>query len=116
MLTVFLYKQAIIIDVVLLHHSLSSGRYETVSFSLPLEVLPDTSTSNNIGFSMVGGAGCSPIQVSFTNNNSGMASYLWDFGNGNMSNAENPTPQIYNSPGAYVVSYEAYLQLILLIF
>ena len=34
--------------------------------------------------------------------------YLWDFGNGNMSNAENPTPQIYNNPGTYVVNYEAY--------
>ena len=57
---------------------------------------------------MVAGSGCSPIQVSFTNNNPGMASYLWDFGNGNMSNAENPTPQIYNNPGTYVVNYEAY--------
>ena len=98
------------VDVVLVAtHSLSSlAGTETVSFSLPLEVLPDTSTSNNVGFSMVGGAGCSPIQVSFTNNNPGMVSYLWDFGNGNMSNAENPTPQIYNLPGTYVVNYEAY--------
>lgn len=98
------------VDVVLVAtHSLSSlAGTETVSFSLPFEVIPDTSTSNNAGFSMISGSGCSPIQVSFINNNPGMVSYLWDFGNGNMSNVENPTPQIYNSPGTYVVSYEAH--------
>ena len=98
------------VDVVLVAtHSLSSlAGTETVSFSLPFEVLPDTSSSNNAGFSMMAGSGCSPIQVSFINNNPGMASYLWDFGNGNISNAENPTPQIYNNPGTYVVNYEAH--------
>ena len=79
-----------------------------VSFSLPLNILPDTSSSNNAGFAMIGGAGCSPIQVSFSNNNPGMNSYMWDFGNGTMSMAENPAPQIYNIPGTYVVNYQAY--------
>ena len=43
------------VDVVLVAtHSLSSlAGTETVSFSLPFEVLPDTTISNNAGFSMI---------------------------------------------------------------
>ncbi len=98
------------VDVVLVAtHSLSSlAGTETVSFSLPLEVLPDTTTSNNAGFSMTGSSGCSPIQVSFTNNNTGMLSYFWDFGNGTTSSLGQPADQIYDIPGEYIVQYSAY--------
>lgn len=102
------------IDVELIAtHSLSSlAGTETVLFTLPLEVLPDTSSSNNAGFAMVGSSGCSSVQVSFSNNNPGMASYAWDFGNGNMSNAEDPMPQVYNAPGVYTVQYNAYSSIV----
>ena len=96
------------VELVATHNLSALAGTVPISFSLPLEILPDTSSSSNSGFAMVGNTGCSPIQVSFTNNNPGMAAYMWDFGNGNISMLENPGPQIYNSPGTYIVNYEAY--------
>ena len=78
---------------------------EDISFTLPLEILPDTSTSSNAGFAMTNPLGCAPITVGFTNNNSGMLSYFWDFGNGNTSNLDQPVDQIYTLPGEYIVQY-----------
>jgi len=89
-------------------HSLSAlVGTENISFILPLEILPDTSTSSNAGFAMTNPSGCTPITVSFTNNNTGMLSYFWDFGNGNTSNSAQPVDQIYTQPGQYVVQYSA---------
>ncbi len=81
------------------------------TFSVFMEILPDTTPVSNNGFGMVGSIGCAPLTVSFTNNNPGLLSYNWDFGNGNTSTLENPTPQIYTTPGDYVVSYEAFSNL-----
>jgi len=89
-------------------HSLSAlVGTENISFILPLEILPDTSTSSNAGFAMTNPSGCTPITVSFTNNNTGMLSCFWDFGNGNTSNSSQPVDQIYTQPGQYVVQYSA---------
>ena len=89
-------------------HSLSAlVGTENISFILPLEILPDTSTSSNAGFTMTNPAGCAPITVGFTNNNSGMLSYYWDFGNGNTSNLDQPADQIYTQAGEYIVYYTA---------
>lgn len=89
-------------------HSLSAlVGTENISFTLPLTILPDTSTSSNAGFAMTNPSGCSPVTVSFANNNTGMLSYFWDFGNGNSSNLAQPVDQIYTQPGAYVVQYSA---------
>lgn len=79
-----------------------------VTFQVYMEVQPAASSASNNGYSMSGFTGCAPITVSFTNNNPGLVSYLWDFGNSNQSTAENPVPQVYNQPGDYVVHYEAY--------
>ncbi|MFT5779274.1 MAG: PKD repeat protein [Crocinitomicaceae bacterium] len=79
-----------------------------VSFSVFLEILPSNVPVSNTGFSMLGAIGCSPSTVSFTNNNPGLLAYSWDFGNGNTSTSENPSPQIYPAPGDYVVTYEAW--------
>lgn len=81
------------------------------TFSVFMEILPDTTPVSNNGFAMVGSVGCTPLTVSFTNNNPGLLGYSWDFGNGNTSTLENPTPQVYTTPGDYVVSYEAYSNL-----
>jgi len=78
------------------------------SFQIYMEILPNVVNTTNDGFSMLGATGCSPLTVSFTNNNPGLASYSWNFGNGNTSSAENPAPQVYTTPGEYVVHYEAY--------
>lgn len=81
------------------------------SFQVFMEILPASVGTTNNGFSMLGSAGCSPQTVEFTNNNPGLLAYAWDFGNGNTSTAENPAPQIYNTPGDYQVNYQAWSNL-----
>lgn len=57
----------------------------------------------DIGFSPSETEGCAPFTVQFTNNSVGPTSYYWDFGDGNLSNEENPTHTFVN-PGIYVVT------------
>jgi PKD repeat protein len=76
------------------------------NFYTQVVIQPDS--ASNTGFTASGVYGCSPMVVSFINNNPGMAAYSWDFGNGTTSTQENPAPQTYTTPGDYVVSYEAY--------
>ena len=78
------------------------------TFQIYMEVLPSTVSVSNNGFDMIGSSGCAPITVNFANNNPGMLSYLWNFGNGNISLSENPAPQVYTTPGDYVVHYTAW--------
>jgi hypothetical protein len=78
------------------------------TFQIYMEVLPSTASVSNNGFDMIGSSGCAPITVHFTNNNPGMLSYLWNFGNGNISLSENPAPQVYTNPGDYLVYYTAW--------
>ena len=79
---------------------------ELISFDLPLTIMP--SLAQNSGFAMTNFSGCAPLTVNFENNNSGLISYNWVFGNGNISNSENPSAQLYSEPGVYEVSYVAY--------
>jgi hypothetical protein len=97
---------------VLAHVSVPSmGGYSTTSnssFSLPLTILPASSSNN--GFTIQNPFGCAPHTTAFTTNypsngNSGY-SYTWQFGNGNMSNQENPPVQIYSAPGNYPVQLQ----------
>lgn len=74
---------------------------QSVSFNQPLEVLPAISSNN--GFTTVNGSGCAPLTVTFNNNLTGQASYLWDFGNGIQSTLEQPPAQNYSTPGIYIV-------------
>lgn len=48
-------------------------------------------------------SGCGPLTVSFTNESQYGASFLWEFGDGGTSTAENPT-YTYLQPGDYDVS------------
>ena len=95
------------VDLVATHSLSSLVGPENISFVLPLEILPDTAISSNSGFSMTNSLGCVPITVDFINNNPGMISYSWDFGNGNTSTLENPAPQMYIDTGIYIVQYSA---------
>ena len=79
-----------------------------VTFQIYMEILPSNVSVSNNGFSMLGANGCLPVTVNFTNNNPGLLAYSWNFGNGNISTAENPAPQIYTAQGDYVVNYTAY--------
>lgn len=78
------------------------------TFQIYMEVQPSTASVSNNGFDMIGSSGCAPITVNFINNNPGMLSYLWNFGNGNISLSEDPAPQVYTSPGDYLVHYTAW--------
>ncbi|MDC3030136.1 T9SS type A sorting domain-containing protein [Flavobacteriales bacterium] len=78
---------------------------EEISFSLPLTIMPNI--SDNSGFAMTNFSGCAPLTVDFINNNPALAYYSWDFGNGNISNLENPVSQLYTEPGIYEVHYTA---------
>lgn len=40
--------------------------------------------------------GCNPLTVNFTNNSSGLATYLWEFGDGATSADETPAPHVYS--------------------
>ena len=48
--------------------------------------------------------GCAPLVVNFINQSTGTGNltYIWDFGNGNSSNLQNPTAN-YVNPGTYTV-------------
>lgn len=79
------------------------------SFSFPILILPGASVTE--GFTLENNSGCGSVTAHLTNNvPSGGAegySYLWDFGNGNMSVNENPSPQTYDEAGVYEISYQA---------
>lgn len=79
------------------------------SFQRVITILP--SSTVNDGFVMTNNLGCGEVTVDFQNNvpsngNNGY-SYLWDFGNGNVSFNENPPSQTYSTPGVYPVDYQA---------
>lgn len=80
----------------------------TSSFTIPILILPGQTVSE--GFTIDNTSGCGEVLASFDNNvPSGGAegfSYIWDFGNGNNSTAENPEPQLYDEPGEYGISYQ----------
>jgi len=78
------------------------------TFQIYMEVLPSNATISNNGFTMTGPMGCFPITVGFTNNNPGLLAYQWNFGNGNSSTSQNPVPQVYTTPGDYIVNYTAW--------
>jgi hypothetical protein len=77
-------------------------------FTLPLTILPGSSA--NTSFSILNPAGCEPLTTSFTNlsgaNGHAGFSYAWSFGNGNLSNLENPPAQLYPTAGDYTVSLQ----------
>lgn len=78
-------------------------------FQRTIEIIPNTTI--NDGFTMTNNSGCGELTVSFQNNvpsngNNGY-SYDWDFGNGNTTSNENPSDQIYSTPGTYPIEYQA---------
>ena len=80
-----------------------------VPFFITLEI--QTPAVGNSGFNSNPPLGCLPLEVSFTNNNPGLFYYEWDFGNGVMSNLENPEIQTYTQAGSYPVQYSGYTNL-----
>lgn len=81
---------------------------QSTSFSFPMYIAP--ATNINAGFSMLNSSGCGEVTVSFQNNLPSQGqpgfSYLWDFGNGFLSTAEQPGSVSYTVPGLYPVHYQ----------
>jgi gliding motility-associated-like protein len=48
-------------------------------------------------------SGCSPLLVNFTDQSTGATSWVWDLGNGVISNQQNPST-VYVTPGTYTVT------------
>ncbi|RLD27557.1 MAG: hypothetical protein DRI54_00885 [Bacteroidetes bacterium] len=74
----------------------NSGCTDTTSVPLHVQPAPiaDINASDTIG--------CDALTVTFTDNSVGGAvAWIWDFGNGNTSNVQNPPSETYNSPGVY---------------
>ncbi len=53
------------------------------------------------GFTATPTSGASPLSVNFNNTSIGATNYNWIFGNGNTSNAQDPT-NVYTIPGTYI--------------
>jgi gliding motility-associated-like protein len=70
----------------------------TSNFSNMVQVYPDPV----INFSADEVRGCSPLEVQFTDNSGygGLATYLWNFGDGDTSSLQNPI-HIYEQAGTY---------------
>lgn len=51
-------------------------------------------------------SGCAPLLVNFINTSTGAVSYLWRFGNGNISTLSQPSSS-YTGPGSYTVTLVA---------
>ena len=79
------------------------------SFSFTLLIQPGVTATD--GFRMIYNVGCGELDVTFINtipsNEVEGFSYRWDFGNGLVSEEENPMPLTYDEPGIYEVNYEA---------
>lgn len=80
-----------------------SNAYCSATVSQDVVIVPPLPTANFTGQ----GKGCAALTVAFTNTSWQAQSYLWHFGDGSTSTADNPT-YTYNQPGTYSVSLTAY--------
>ncbi|MFM9949562.1 MAG: hypothetical protein ACKV1O_16615 [Saprospiraceae bacterium] len=82
---------------------------QTTSFTFPIHILPAVSQTD--GFSIINSTACGSVTASFVNNipSNGLPgfSYLWNFGNGNGTDEEDPADQTYAEAGVYIVDYQA---------
>lgn len=94
------------------HSELADNTEDTYTVTSDLKINPSSKT--NVAFEMTPGSGCGSTDVDFSVINpinytpvSGQTTgitYSWEFGNGQMSNLENPPTQTYNNTGDYPVT------------
>ena len=93
---------------VLVYADLSVVNDYPIQFQIPLDILPFQINNSGLHFSYSQNSACAPAILNFTNYHLGLVHYIWDFGNGNFSNEEQPSAQYYETPGNFVLSYTAY--------
>ena len=86
----------------------SGQNIDNIAIPFFITLTIETPAIGNSGFSSSPPSGCIPLEVEFTNNNPGLLLYEWDFGNGQVSNDENPPVQTYTQAGNYAVQYAGY--------
>lgn len=79
-----------------------SNDYCSDTLSRNIEILPPPPVAAFVG----SGEGCAPLTISFDNQSEHAQLYMWEFGDGNMSNLLNPT-YTYYQPGIYTVRLTA---------
>jgi PKD repeat protein len=60
-------------------------------------------TGSIANFSVTGTSGCSPWDVQFSDSSISAFSWLWNFGDGNISSVQNPV-HTFDTPGSYMVT------------
>ncbi len=76
-----------------------SGTYCSDTASQVITITPPLPSASFLGQ----GEGCAPLVVSFTNTSLQGSTYLWSFGDGGSSTADNPV-YVFNVPGVYSVT------------
>ena len=100
---VYNVEVSILVDV-----TASGQNIDNIAIPFFITLTIETPAIGNSGFSSSPPSGCIPLEVEFTNNNPGLLLYEWNFGNGQTSNAENPSIQTYTQSGNYAVEYAGY--------
>jgi len=88
-----------------LHLKVSSLKLYLITISIPLFLFSAIAISQApvADFSADKVSGCSPLTVKFTDHSTNTpTSWVWDFGNGQLSSLQNPTVN-FSTPGTYTV-------------
>ena len=99
----FMMWNSVLVDI-----TASGQNIDNIAIPFFITLTIETPAIGNSGFSSSPPSGCIPLEVEFTNNNPGLLLYEWDFGNGQISNDENPPVQTYTQAGNYAVQYAGY--------
>ncbi|MEO5673152.1 MAG: PKD domain-containing protein, partial [Chitinophagales bacterium] len=74
----------------------SNGCTQTLIATIGMEILPVISISSQVNNA------CSPQQVQFISDSTGVVKYQWDFGDSTQSNGQNPIHE-YQNAGTYII-------------
>jgi PKD repeat protein len=84
-------------------------------FSCDLAVIPDVTGEREVSFTAellmpLDGGGCDiPCPVNINNTSSfSITSFVWDFGDGTISNEQSPAPHTYTEYGSYIITLTAF--------
>jgi PKD repeat protein len=94
----FTFTQSGTYTIFLSSQNTNSGCSGNGSQQITIDSTPEPS------FSATPTSNCAPALINFTNTSPGGASYIWDFGDGQTFNGQNPVPHTYFLNGTYDVT------------